>query len=193
MSVRFAHPGEPIPPVLIAGIGNILLQDDGFGPQIIARLQAEYEFGPEVELLDIGTPALDFVDYLEGRKIVILLDALSCGGQPGEVLTYRYEELREHVPGMRLSAHQPCLQETIFAAENAGMRFEEYLLIGVVGARFDVGTDLSPEVGNAMSGAIEMVSSILARCGNIARRRAHPLAQKAWWETKPAPASSVPD
>ena len=44
------------PRILIAGVGNVLLEDDGFGPHAIARLQAEYELGPEVELLDLGTP-----------------------------------------------------------------------------------------------------------------------------------------
>src|SRR5690242_1667780 len=121
-------PGGTVPRILVAGIGNILLQDDGFGPQAIARLEAEYEVGSEVELLDIGTPTLDFVDYLAGREVVILLDALSCGGEPGEVLNFEEAQLRKHLPGMRLSAHQPCLAETLFAAENAGLRFKDLRL-----------------------------------------------------------------
>ena len=62
--------GPVIPRILIAGVGNVLLEDDGFGPHAIARLQAEYEFGEEVELLDLGTPGLDFVDYLVGRDML---------------------------------------------------------------------------------------------------------------------------
>jgi len=178
--------GKPVPPVLIAGIGNILLQDDGLGPQAIARLQSEYEFGLDVELLDLGTPTLDFVDYLEGRKIVVLIDALSCGGRKGELLTCSHEQLREHVPGMRISAHQPCLQETVFAAETAGMKFEDFVLVGVVGTNFDVGTDLSPEVRQAMPHVLEFVASILTRHGIEARRRAQPLKRDVWWEHKPA-------
>ncbi len=71
-----------IPRILIAGVGNVLLQDDGFGPHAIARLEAEYELGSEVELIDIGTPGLDFVDYLVGRDALIILDAVSSGGEP---------------------------------------------------------------------------------------------------------------
>ena len=55
--------------MLIAGMGNVLLEDDGFGPHAIARLETEYELGQEVELLDLGTPELDFVDYLVGRDM----------------------------------------------------------------------------------------------------------------------------
>ena len=108
-----------IPRILIAGVGNVLLQDDGFGPHAIERLQANYEIGKDVELLDLGTPGLDFVDYLVGRDVLIILDALSSGGEPGEILTFDREQLNEQMPNMRLSAHQPCLQETLFTAQTA--------------------------------------------------------------------------
>ena len=173
---------EPVAPVLVAGIGNILLGDDGFGPQAIARLQAEYEFGDEVELLDLGTPALDFVAYLAGRKVLVLLDALSCGGEPGEVLTYDHAQLRKRVPGMRLSAHQPCLDETLFAAETVGIEFEEVQLIGVVAESLEVSTELSACVADAMSQALKLVCEILSRHGVEIHRREKLIAPAAWWE-----------
>jgi hydrogenase maturation protease len=176
-------PIDKVPRVLVAGIGNILLQDDGFGPQMIARLLREYEFGDDVELLDIGTPALDFVDYLAGRSVVILLDALSSGGEPGEVVVYHQEQLRQFLPGMRLSAHQPCLHETLFAAEASGIKFREVTLIGVVGASFDVDTDLSSGAKHGMTRAIELVCELLGRHGVSVWRRSKPLQQASWWHT----------
>jgi hydrogenase maturation protease len=172
---------ELVPRILVAGIGNILLQDDWLGPQAIARLQAEYEMPPDVELLDIGTPTLDFVDYLAGREVVILLDALSCGGEAGEVVVFQQSQLREHLPGMRLSAHQPCLSETLFAAENAGIEFKELLLIGVVGCKFEVSTELGPEVSRAMPSALSLVCEILAKHGVTLRKREMPVVQDLWW------------
>lgn len=177
---------ETVPRILIAGIGNILLQDDGFGPQAIARLQAEYEVPPEVELLDIGTPTLDFVDYLVGRDVVILLDALSCGGQPGEVLTFEQAQLRDRLPGMRLSAHQPCLSETLFAAESADIHFRHLVLIGVVGCEFEVGTQMGSEVTRALPAAMALVCEVLANQGVTIRKRETPIAQELWWSNQPA-------
>jgi hydrogenase maturation protease len=178
-----------VPPVLIAGIGNILLQDDGFGPQAIAHLESEYEFGSDVELLDLGTPALDFIDYLVGRKLLILLDALSCGGGPGEVLVYDQAQLRQHVPGMRLSAHQPCLEETLFAAETASIGLKEVWLVGVVGSNFNVGTELGPCVSRAMPKALETVCEMLLGRDVSVRRRTTPLSQRAWWNRETTLAS----
>jgi hydrogenase maturation protease len=172
---------ERVPRVLVAGIGNILLQDDGFGPHAIARLQSQFEIGGNAELLDLGTPALDFVDYLAGREVVILLDALSSGGEPGDVVVYRQDQLRQALPGMRLSAHQPCLHETLFAAEASGVRFKETMLIGVVGSSFDVDTELSNSMKSGMTRALDLVVTVLARNGVRVRRRSKPLTQSAWW------------
>ena len=174
-----------IPRILIAGIGNILLQDDGLGPQAVARLQAEYEFGDEVELLDIGTPTLDFVDYFRGRDVVMLIDALSAGGEPGDILTFDQERLKQFLPGMRLSAHQPCLNETMHAVDMAGIELKEALLIGVVGRDFNVTTELGPSVAQALPRVLEMVAEVVRRNGAKADRRAQPLEATQWWEVRP--------
>ena len=172
------------PRILIAGIGNILLQDDGLGPQAIARLQSEYEFSDGVELLDIGTPTLDFVDYLRGREVVILIDALAGGGEPGEILSFDKERLKTFLPGMRLSAHQPCLHETLHAAETADISLEEVLLVGVVGTHFDVGTDFGPEVSRAVPEILKLVADHVRRNGERAQLRPEPLPVQAWWASE---------
>jgi hydrogenase maturation protease len=174
----------PIPRILVAGIGNILLQDDGFGPQAIARLEAEYEFSDEVELLDLGTPTLDFVDYLVGRDFVLILDALGSGSEPGEILTYNREQLRRQLSNLRLSAHQPCLHETLYTAETAGIELKDVLLVGVVGHSFEVGTQLGPYVTAAMPKALEFVIEILAGRGVKIRRLEHPLKKPEWWSSE---------
>jgi hydrogenase maturation protease len=176
-----------IPHILVAGIGNILLQDDGLGPQAIVRLQTEYEFGAEVELLDLGTPTLDFVDYLRGRDILVLIDALAAGGEPGELLTFDKQRLKEFLPNMRLSAHQPCLNETLHTAETAGIDLKEVLLVGVVGDSFDVGTELGPYVSRSLSEVLALVINFLERHGVAVEKRAIALAPRPWWEAeKPA-------
>ncbi len=173
-----------IPRILIAGVGNLLLQDDGLGPQAITRLQAEYQFGDEAELLDIGTPTLDFVDYLRGREVLVLIDALSGGGEPGEILTFDKVQLKEFLPNMRLSAHQPCLTETLHAADMAGIDLKEILLLGVVGHSFDVGTDLGPYVSRALPEVLQLVVEIVRRHGVAVEKRAIVQTTRAWWEAE---------
>jgi hydrogenase maturation protease len=178
------------PSILIAGIGNILLQDDGLGPQAIAQLQAQYEFGEEVELLDLGTPTLDFVDYLRGRDILVLIDALAGGGEPGELLTFDKEQLQEFLPNMRLSAHQPCLRQTLHtAAAAAGVYLKEILLVGVVGNSFDVGTELGPYVSRSVPEVLELIVNFVRRHDVKVEKRAIVLAIRSWWESENPAAS----
>ena len=62
--------------VLIGGIGNVLLGDDGVGPYVARLLDARYEFEDSVEILDLGTPALDLIDQLSSHDAVIFVDSI---------------------------------------------------------------------------------------------------------------------
>ena len=170
-----------IPRILIAGVGNILLQDDGLGPHAIARLQTEYEFGDEVELLDIGTPTLDFVDYLRERDVLILIDALSAGGEPGDILTFDQERLRQFLPGDAPERAPALPARNHAAAEMAGIVFKEALLIGVVGRDFNVTTELSEVVEDSMPIALELIAEIVRQRRVHAQKRPIPLPNSSWW------------
>jgi hydrogenase maturation protease len=74
--------------VLVAGIGNMFLGDDGFGPEVIRHLQAAGQpvLPPDVHLVDYGIRGLHLCyDLLDGYAALILIDALPTAGRPGEV------------------------------------------------------------------------------------------------------------
>ena len=61
-------------PIRVLGVGNVLCTDDGLGPYAIKVLEAQYEFPVGVEVIDVGTPGLDFTPYLAGARAAIVLD-----------------------------------------------------------------------------------------------------------------------
>jgi hydrogenase maturation protease len=76
---------EPLatPSILIAGIGNIFLGDDGFGVEVIRRLGGR-EFPPGIRVADFGIRGYDLAyALLDGHDITILVDAVGRGGAPG--------------------------------------------------------------------------------------------------------------
>src|SRR5579864_800479 len=95
--------------VLIGGIGNVLLGDDGVGPYVARFLAAQYEFEDGVEVADLGTPALDLIDHISGRDAVILIDAVSTEATPGTVLLYRKADIVRQTPVTRMDPHSPAL------------------------------------------------------------------------------------
>jgi len=71
--------------VSVIGLGNVFLGDDGFGPLAVETFRCQYECGPEVEVLDLGTPGLDLAPYLYGRELVVIVDAKTISPQADPV------------------------------------------------------------------------------------------------------------
>jgi len=76
-------------PVLVLGLGNLLLGDDGVGLRLVERLAEESGFGDAVEFVDGGTQGLALLGCLADREAVLVLDAVGLGGEPGTVHVLR--------------------------------------------------------------------------------------------------------
>lgn len=78
--------------VMIAGVGNIFLKDDGFGSAVIKRINAK-EFGEEIEIKDFGIGGLKLAyDLMKGYDALILIDASQRGEEPGTLYVLEPEE-----------------------------------------------------------------------------------------------------
>src|SRR5688500_12107825 len=76
-----------LPKILIGGIGNIFIGDDGFGVEVVRRL-ADVKFSEDVGVADCGTRSLDLAYALQdGYDLVILVDAVPRNGTPGTLYT----------------------------------------------------------------------------------------------------------
>lgn len=143
--------------VLVAGVGNVLLGDDGVGPYIINLLNARYAFGPDVEIEDFGTPALDFIDNIVGREALIVIDSVDNGAAPGTVTLYRKEDIVRNAPSVRMDPHSPALVVSLLTADLFGGSPAEVVLVGITGTSYKAGCELSSAVKNAVESAISVV------------------------------------
>jgi hypothetical protein len=72
--------------VLVAGVGNIFLGDDGFGPEVVRRL-ADRPLPPDVRVVDYGIRGMHLAyDLLDDVDLLVLVDAAPRGGRPGDVV-----------------------------------------------------------------------------------------------------------
>jgi hydrogenase maturation protease len=166
---------------LIGGIGNVLLADDGVGPYVVRLLEALYTFGENVEVVDLGTPALDLTYRISGVDTLILVDSVAGQDAPGSIQLYRKADIVEQNPSQRLDPHSPALSECVMATELLGCAPENVLLVGIVGKSYEPGEELSTAVQQAIGAAIETILQELALRGFDFEKRA--VAQKAgiWW------------
>jgi len=162
---------------LIAGIGNVLLGDDGIGPYVVQLLESNYAFDKNVELADLGTPALDLTHRIAGRDAVIFVDCVASDEHaPGTVLLYRKEDILCAKPAQRLDPHSPALSECLMTAEMLGASPEHVLLVGVVGEHYDATCSLSSSSRQAVRTTMDAVLQELSQLGlQFAQKEATPL------------------
>jgi hydrogenase maturation protease len=179
--------------IAVIGLGNVLFGDDGFGPFVLTLLHSGWEFPECVTLIDVGTPGLDLVTYLQGREAVLLIDAVGATGVPGELRRYRNEDLTKMPPKPRVSPHDPAVQETLLIAQFAGDGPRHVLLVGVIPHTLEQGAGLSAAVRAAASTAAGKIVQELANLGASPRARPEPLGMDPWWMRTPAAPSAAPD
>jgi hydrogenase maturation protease len=177
--------------MLIGGIGNVLLGDDGVGPFVIRVLESHFQFGSDVEVSDLGTPSLDLTHRIAGRHAVILVDSVTSDDDPGTVVLYRKQELVKATPGERLDPHSPALSECLLAADMLGASPEHVLLVGIVGAQYEPGNPLSDGVQDSVGKAISEILCELERLGYGFDEREIPSDPQIWWAEEPKAASAA--
>ena len=101
--------------VLVLGLGNVLLGDDGLGAAALARIERRYRTPPGVRLEDGGTLGLSLLGLLAESDRVILVDAVCTGSPPGTLVRIDGEEVVDAVRE-RLSPHQIGVADLLDAA-----------------------------------------------------------------------------
>ena len=116
--------------ILVLGVGNILLSDEGLGVRALELLRRGYEFPEEVSLLDGGTLGVDLLYYLEGTEKLLILDAVLGGKEPGTLYRFTGERVRGHFR-RKVSMHDLGMQEVLALMELRGRFPEEIVLLGI--------------------------------------------------------------
>lgn len=168
--------------VLIGGIGNVLLGDDGVGPYVVRLIASQFEFDPGVEVCDLGTPAIEIIDALSARDAVILIDSLELDEPAGTLQLYRKDEIQQQGPSPRLDPHSPALVDALLNAEFFGVGPKDVLLIGVVGESYEPCCQLSPALQRSLLPVVAEVLRELDRLEVGYRRKAEDGDPEIWWD-----------
>lgn len=144
------------PKVLVLGIGNLVMSDDGVGVKVVQRLQQRYRFPDMVEVMDGGTLGLDLLPKLEGVERLIVVDAVETGKEPGSCIRLVGEDLPIALE-TKVSPHQMGLKDLLSVAELMGHSPREMVLIGVQPASIEMDTELTAEVEAKVDVLVRMV------------------------------------
>lgn len=143
--------------VIVVGLGNLLLSDDGVGVHAVRELMKDPP--PESTPVDVGTAVLDALHLLEKAEAVVAIDAVDFGKPPATL--YRFDLDEADLAPRVGTLHEITLPVAL------GMLPEEarppVTVIGVQPASLATGTELSPEVRAVLPGLLEAVRTEVCR------------------------------
>jgi hydrogenase maturation protease len=156
MGMGSADPSDKVKHVLILGLGNPLLGDEGIGVRVVEELK-ELELPDGVTVVEGGTAGLGLIGLMEGYQRVIIVDAADMGHPPGRVVRFTPSEAQFKTAEAPLSLHQIGLGQVLALAEALEMAPAELVIIGVQPSRLEEGIGLSPEVEGAIPQIIRII------------------------------------
>ena len=146
--------------VMVAGVGNIFLADDGFGVEVARRLGGEtFPSGVEVEDYGIRGMHLAF-QLLEGYDTLILIDAVQRGDRPGTIYVIEPDLEREPV-NPATDAHTMNPEAVLATLAALGGRVRRVLVVGCEPAELVERIGLSEVVSRAIDDAMSLVRELI--------------------------------
>jgi hydrogenase maturation protease len=131
------------------------MKDDGIGVRVVERIN-KTDLPPNVEVMDGGVLGLNLMYYIEGRKKVIVIDAVNVGKPPGTIYRFTEEALLEKKDLLR-SAHGVDFYDVIKTAELLGTKPGEVVFIGIEPEVVDEGIEISPSLEKRIPRVIELI------------------------------------
>ncbi len=142
--------------ILIVGVGNLLLGDEGVGIHAVRELEKR-SLPPYVDVVDGGTAGLNLLDLMIGQQRVIIIDAVDGGAQPGTVFRFSPEEIVEDVERLPLSLHQMEVLNVLQLATYLGQPLPPVVVYGIQPETMDWSTELSATLGSRMDELLHAV------------------------------------
>jgi hydrogenase maturation protease len=147
--------------ILVAGIGNAWLRDDGFGGEVARRL-GQRELPPEAAVMDFGIGGLDLAyEVMRGYDALILLDVSRQGGEPGTlyVMEAGEDDVQAGIEdGQTINPHGMDPQTVLRFVKSLGAWPGKVMVIACEpGQVEDMGFGLTEEVASAIDAAVALV------------------------------------
>jgi hydrogenase maturation protease len=150
--------------VLVIGLGNPIMADDGLGLAALERLRLGWSLPESVRLVDGGTWGMNLLPLIEQAQRVVFLDAIDAGRPVGALVVLERHELPRFL-ALKLSPHQVDLKEVLALAELRGTLPEDLVAIGLQPGRLEMSWGLSPELECRLDGLVSAALEQLAAWG----------------------------
>jgi len=151
--------------MLVLGIGNSLLQDEGIGIHLLEFMVVHFPSFPDVTYLDGGTLSFTLASEIEAHEHLLVLDAVELHAAPGVLCCYEGEAMDHFLGTAKRSAHEVGLLDLMDIARLTGYLPKRRALVGIQYGHFGWGEALTPAVKHNLPLAARLAATVLQKWG----------------------------
>ena len=147
--------------ILVLGLGNPLMADEGVGCRIIERFLAQADKFPAVDFIDAGTGGLSILHLLAGRNKVVIIDCAYMDLSPGTIKRFTPDDVQSVKKLAHLSLHEVDIIKVIDLAKQLGQYPDEVIIFGVEPKIIEQRQNLSEVIIEKLDDYIAVISAEL--------------------------------
>lgn len=157
--------------IIVLGVGNLLLTDEGIGVRAVEQFERQYHLPPGVEVIDGGTAGMEMLEALENLDHLIIVDCARFNKPPATVFVLRGEEVPSFFK-IKISPHQLGISDVLGSLLFVGRAPKGLSLIGIQPKTIETGMALTPEVEALIPEVIGQIVAELRAIGIEAQEKA---------------------
>lgn len=156
--------------VVVLGVGNVILADEGVGVRVVEALERDYTVPEGVTVIDAGTSGMEMLEDMSDLDFLLVVDAIAAGKAPGELVQLRGDAVPVFFR-RNLSPHGIGLSDVLASLEFLGAEPKETVILGVQPTSLDLSTELTPTIAACVPELVAQVVAELTQRGLAPTRR----------------------
>ena len=150
--------------IVLLGVGNILLTDEGLGVHVVNEMREAFNFTPEISIIDGGTMGMELLSYMRGMKKLLLVDAVNGGEAPGTVYEFPHKDMETYFTD-HISVHEVGMQDILRIRALQEDPLEDAMVVGVEPESLEIGFEVSDTVKKVLPEVKQRVIRVLEQWG----------------------------
>lgn len=148
--------------VVVIGLGNVLLSDEGIGVHLVRRLSEQQSKFPQVDFIDAGTGGMTLLHLIANRKKAVIIDCAKMGTEPGTIRRFAADEVLSVKKLSHYSLHEADILRVINLSKQLGECPRKIVFFGIEPEMLEPGQNLSQTLSDKIDDYIAHIHKELA-------------------------------
>ena len=136
--------------IVVIGLGNLLLSDEGIGIHLIRKLSEHQDKFPSVEFIDAGTGGMNVLHLIANRKKAVIIDCVKMGKKPGTIKRFEPTDVQTTKKMTHFSLHEADILRIIELSRQLGECPNKIVIFGIEPESLELGQKLSKTLSDGI-------------------------------------------